>query len=57
MPWQYQTVASNGGQANLGGQVVPVPQMLNMVGSENWELAVVVPVAPNVLEFIFKRLA
>ena len=55
MPWQYQTVASNNGQCNVNGQVVNVPQMLNFAGSENWDLALVVPVSPGVLEFVFKR--
>jgi hypothetical protein len=57
MPWQYQTVPSTNGQCNFDGQAVSVPQMLNMVGSQNWELAAVVPVSPGVLEFIFKRAA
>jgi hypothetical protein len=55
MPWQYQTIPSNNGQSNLNGQVVNVPQMLNIVGSDNWELAAVVPVAQGILEFVFKR--
>ena len=55
MPWQYQTVPSNNGQINMNGQPVTIPQMLNIAGSESWELAVVVPVAPGVFEFVFKR--
>jgi poly-beta-hydroxyalkanoate depolymerase len=55
MAWQYQTVPASNGQINMNGQVVNIQQMLNIAGSENWELAVVVPVAPGVLEFVFKR--
>jgi hypothetical protein len=55
MPWQYQTVPSNNGQCTINGQVVGVPQMLNMAGSDNWELAAVVPIAQGVMEFVFKR--
>lgn len=55
MPWQYQTVPSNNGQSTVNGQVVSVPQMLNIVGSDDWELAAVVPISQGILEFVFKR--
>jgi hypothetical protein len=46
---------ANGGQANMNGNVLPIPQMLNAMGAGHWELVVVVPAAPNVFEFVFKQ--
>jgi hypothetical protein len=55
MPLQYQTVPSANGQVNMNGQVVNINQMLNMMGSANWDLVAVVPLQPGGFEFVFKR--
>jgi hypothetical protein len=55
MPWQYQTVPTQNGQANMNGEIVSILQMLNQMGAAHRDLAAVAPLQPGVVEFVFKR--
>ena len=55
MHWRYEVIPSNGAQANVAGSLMPIPRMLDALGSASWELVCVVPTAPNVFEFVFKQ--
>jgi len=54
--WQYLVVPCQNGTAIApDGQSYPVKQMLNMVGSDGWELVTILPGVPGEFEFVFKR--